>query len=101
MAVTSAISDFVASIFELFKSVFTTAYNIVHSIFTAAFNFVSGIFNLVTDLLSGVFDVAGGIGKFVAGKSSHSQILLSGREANVEKGTSLSLHLSVRVCLPT
>merc|ERR1712000_330927 len=43
MAITSAISDFVASIF------------------------VSGIFTLVADMLSGVVDIAGGIGKFVFG----------------------------------
>jgi len=67
MAITSAISDFVASIFELFSSVFNTAYALVHSIVTAAVNFVSGIFTLVADMLSGVVDIAGGIGKFVFG----------------------------------
>lgn len=68
MAVTSAISDFFASIFELISSVFKTAYAIVHSILTAAVNFVSGVFTLITDLFSGVVDVAGGIGKFVFGR---------------------------------
>lgn len=73
MAITSAISDFVASIFELFSSVFNTAYALVHSIVTAAVNFVSGIFTLVADMLSGVVDIAGGIGKFVFGKSHPPQ----------------------------
>lgn len=72
MAITTAISDFFASILELFSSVFNGAYALVHSIFTAAFNFVSGIFTLITDLLSGVIDVGEGIGKFVFGKSPES-----------------------------
>ncbi|KAK7424673.1 hypothetical protein QQX98_000249 [Neonectria punicea] len=67
MAITTAISDFVNSIYELFASLIGTVYAILHSTVTAVFSFITGFFNLVGDVVSGLIDVAGGLGKFVAG----------------------------------
>jgi hypothetical protein len=67
MAVTSAISDFFASIYELISSIFGAAYSIVHSVFLAAYNFVTGIFSLVGDVLGGFVDISTGVGKFIVG----------------------------------
>ena len=68
MAVTSAINDLFASIYELLASVFNTFYNIIHSILSAVLGFVQGVFNLISDVVSGLVDVTGGVGKFVASK---------------------------------
>ena len=70
MAVTSAINDLFASIYELLASVFNTFYNIIHSILSAVLSFVQGVFNLISDVVSGLVDVTGGVGKFVASKLS-------------------------------
>ncbi|KAM0421090.1 hypothetical protein ACHAPT_011161 [Fusarium lateritium] len=67
MAITTAINDLLSSIYELFASVFSTIYAIVHSVLSALLGFVRGLFNLIGDVTSGLVDVAGGVGKFVAG----------------------------------
>ncbi|KFH45459.1 hypothetical protein ACRE_037680 [Hapsidospora chrysogenum ATCC 11550] len=67
MALTSAVSDFIKSIYELFASVFGTAYSLAHSLFMAIFNFVGGLLTLAGDIASGVLDIAGGVSKFVLG----------------------------------
>lgn len=69
MALTSAVSDFIKSIYELFASVFGTAYSLAHSLFMAIFNFVGGLLTLAGDIASGVLDIAGGVSKFVLGMS--------------------------------
>lgn len=66
MAITSAINDLFASIYELLASVFNTVYTIIHSILSAVLGFVQGLFNLIGDVVSGLVDVTGGVGKFVA-----------------------------------
>ncbi|EKJ70299.1 hypothetical protein NXS19_004945 [Fusarium pseudograminearum] len=70
MAVTSAINDLFASIYELLASVFNTVYAIIHSIFSAVLGFVQGLFNLIGDVVSGLVDVTGGVGKFVASNAA-------------------------------
>ncbi|SPJ85129.1 uncharacterized protein FTOL_10980 [Fusarium torulosum] len=70
MAITSAVSDLFASIYELFASVFNTIYTIIHSVFSAVLGFIQGFFNLISDVLSGLVDVTGGVGKFVASNAA-------------------------------
>ncbi|KAK3940191.1 hypothetical protein QBC46DRAFT_341751 [Diplogelasinospora grovesii] len=67
MAVTSAVNDLIASVYELLASLFSGVYNIVHSIITAVLGLFTGFFTLMADVFSGVVDVVGGLGKFVAG----------------------------------
>jgi len=67
MAITSAVSDFFASIYKLVSSVFGAADSVVHSVFLAAYNFVTGIFSLVGDVLGGFVDISTGVGKFIVG----------------------------------
>jgi phage-related protein len=68
MAITSAINNFFASIYELLASVVNTIYAVIHSIFSAVLGFVQGLFNLISDVVSGLVDVTGGVGKFIASK---------------------------------
>ncbi|CAF3459039.1 unnamed protein product [Fusarium graminearum] len=70
MAITSAINDLFASIYELLASVFNTVYTIIHSILSAVLGFVQGLFNLIGDVVSGLVDVTGGVGKFVASNAA-------------------------------
>ena len=69
MAITSAISDFFQSLYELLSSVLGSAYSLGHSILTAVFSFVGGLLNLAGNVAGGLVDIAGGVGKFVAGES--------------------------------
>ncbi|KAM5346344.1 hypothetical protein ACJ41O_009349 [Fusarium nematophilum] len=70
MAITSAINDFLRSIYELLASVFSTIYAVIHSVLVAILGFARGLFNLIADVASGLVDVAGGVGKFVAGNAA-------------------------------
>ncbi|KAJ4294965.1 hypothetical protein N0V88_005205 [Collariella sp. IMI 366227] len=67
MAITNAFTNLIKSIGELLSSVFGAAYAIVHSFITGVFNLFAGFFAFIGDLGKGVFDLAGGVGKFVAG----------------------------------
>jgi hypothetical protein len=67
MAVTSAITDLVKSVGELLSSVLGAAYAIVHSFISGLLGLFAGFFAFVGDVGKGVFDLAGGVGKFVAG----------------------------------
>ncbi|KAB5531426.1 hypothetical protein GE09DRAFT_1228225 [Coniochaeta sp. 2T2.1] len=66
MAITSAINDLVASIYELFASVVGGIYSAIHAVFAAVFGLFSGFVNLFADIFKGAFDVVGGLGKFLA-----------------------------------
>ena len=68
MAITTAISDLFKSFYELISSIFGAAYAIVNSVVGAVVCFVTGIFKLAGDVLGGAIDIAGGVGKFIAGK---------------------------------
>ena len=70
MAVTSAISDFVSSIYELFASFFSTLFHLVSTIFNAVIGFFTGIFNLIVGTVGSVLEVVGETGKFLLGQSS-------------------------------
>ncbi|KAF5621941.1 hypothetical protein F52700_10815 [Fusarium sp. NRRL 52700] len=70
MAITTAISDLLSSIYELLASVFNTLYSVIHSILTAILAFVQGFFNLIGDVVSGLVEVTGGVGKFVASNAA-------------------------------
>ena len=72
MAITSAVTDLVKSVGELLSSIFGAAYAIIHSFVSSIFNLVAGFLAFVGDLGKGVFDLAGGVGKFVAGTYMHS-----------------------------
>ncbi|GJN71882.1 hypothetical protein VFPFJ_02607 [Purpureocillium lilacinum] len=67
MAITTAISDLFKSFYELISSIFGAAYAIVNSVVGAVVGFVTGIFKLAGDVLGGAIDIAGGVGKFIAG----------------------------------
>lgn len=70
MAITSAVSDLVASVYELFASFLGAIYTIVHSFLAGIANLFAGVFHMFADVFQGVFDLVGGVGKFIAGKSS-------------------------------
>ncbi|KAH6624004.1 hypothetical protein B0J18DRAFT_427046 [Chaetomium sp. MPI-SDFR-AT-0129] len=75
MAITSAVSDLLSSIRELLASVFGTAYAVIHSFVASILGLFTGFFAFLGDLGKGVFDVAGGVGKFVAGNAAIIAVL--------------------------
>ncbi|KAH6635782.1 hypothetical protein F5144DRAFT_600573 [Chaetomium tenue] len=83
MAVTSAITDLVKSVGELLSSVFNAAYAIVHSFVSGILGLFAGFFAFVGDLGQGVFDLAGGVGKFVAGNAAILAVLAAAYYAYV------------------
>jgi phage-related protein len=68
MAITSAISDFIKSIYELFESFFTTLFHLITTIVSAIVNLFTDFFNLIAGTLKGGLNVLGETGKFVFGK---------------------------------
>ncbi|KAL2170725.1 hypothetical protein VTG60DRAFT_4473 [Thermothelomyces hinnuleus] len=69
MAVTNAMTDLVKSVGELLSSVSDAAYAIVHSFVSGIVNLFAGLYAFLGDLGKGVVDLAGGVGKFVAGNA--------------------------------
>ena len=67
MAITSAFTDLLKSLAELFSSVLNAAYSIVHSSVAGILGLFAGFFAFVGDIGKGVFDLVGGFGKFVVG----------------------------------
>jgi phage-related protein len=67
MAITSAISDFVKSIYELFESFFTTLFSLVTTIISSVVTLFSDLINLVAGTLKGGANVLGETGKFLFG----------------------------------
>jgi len=67
MAVTNAVTDLFASVYELFASLIGAVYTIAHSFVTGIVNLFVGFFSFFADIFQGVIDVVGGVGKFVAG----------------------------------
>ena len=70
MAVTSAVSDFVASIYELFASLLGAIYAVAHSLVMGVVHLFTGFAAFIGDMFSGVFDMVGGIAKFIGGKAA-------------------------------
>jgi hypothetical protein len=68
MAITSAVTDLFASIYELLASFLGAVYTIVHSFVMGIFNLFAGFLAFFGDIFQGVFDIVGGVGKFVAGE---------------------------------
>lgn len=69
MAITSAVSDLVNSFYEFLSSIVGAVYWVVHSIASAVVGLFTGLGRLVGDIVGGAVHVAGGVGKFVLGKS--------------------------------
>jgi len=69
MAVTSAISDFVKSIYELFESFFTTLFSLVSTVVSAVVTLFTDLINLVAGTLKGGLNVLGETGKFIFGNA--------------------------------
>ena len=69
MAVTTAVNDFVSSIYELIASFVTTFFHLIQTIFNGIIGFVTGFFNLVVGTIGSVLGVVGETGKFLIGKS--------------------------------
>ncbi|KAK0631052.1 hypothetical protein B0T17DRAFT_488754 [Bombardia bombarda] len=67
MAVTSAVSDLVKSVAELFSSLVGAVYTIVHTFFAGILHLFSGFFAFIGDIFAGVLDLVGGLGKFITG----------------------------------
>jgi phage-related protein len=65
---TSAFGDLFKSFYELISAMIATVVNVFEGILHAIISFFTGILSLIGNTLSGVADVAGGLGKFVAGK---------------------------------
>jgi phage-related protein len=66
----AAFEDFFKSIYELFASIIGTFASLINTLITTVVNFFSGVVNLFLDVGKGAVDLVGGIGKFIAGKSS-------------------------------
>ncbi|TID24989.1 hypothetical protein E2P81_ATG04094 [Venturia nashicola] len=73
MALTTAVSDFIKSIFELFSSFFQTLFALFQTILTTAYNFFTSVLQLGADSMKGVFDIFGGVANFLL-----SNVLLIG-----------------------
>lgn len=65
MAVTSALGDFVASIYELLASIIGTIFKIFSTFINAIVGFFTSILTLILDVFGGLVEAAGGVGKFV------------------------------------
>jgi phage-related protein len=84
MAITTAISDLVASVYELFASFVGAVYTIVHSFVMGIFSLFTGFFAFIADIFKGVFDIVGGVGKFVTGEFSQLWAkVIDGAQADV------------------
>lgn len=66
----AAFEDFFKSIYELFASIIGTFASLINTLITTVLNFFSGVINLFLDVGKGAVDLVGGIGKFIAGKST-------------------------------
>ncbi len=67
MAITSALTDLLKSLAELFSSVLNAAYSIIHSSVAGILSLFTGFFAFVGDIAKGLIDLVGGFGKFVVG----------------------------------
>ncbi|QDS75612.1 hypothetical protein FKW77_006574 [Venturia effusa] len=65
MALTTAISDFIKSIFELFASFFQTLFALIQTILMTVYNFFASVLQLGADSMKGVFDIFGGVANFL------------------------------------
>lgn len=68
MAVTTAVTDLFASIYELAASVVGAVYTVVHSFVMGIVHLFAGFIGFFADIFKGVFDLVGGVGKFVTGE---------------------------------
>lgn len=66
----AAFENFFKSIYELFASIIGTFASLINTLVTTVLNFFSGVINLFLDVGKGAVDLVGGIGKFIAGKST-------------------------------
>jgi hypothetical protein len=74
MAITTAVSDFISSIYELIATFISTFFHLIKTAFDAIIGFVSGFFELIVSTVSTVFGVAVETGRFLIGKSNASDI---------------------------
>lgn len=73
MALTTAASDFVKSIFELFASFFQTLFALIQTILMTVYNFFASVLQLGADSMKGVFDIFGGVANFLLCKFHNAQ----------------------------
>ncbi len=88
MAVTNAISDLFASVYELFASLLGAIYTIIHSFVAGIASLFVGFINFFADISKGVVDVVGGVGKFVAGMLFSDFPLFISCQGNTRNGFS-------------
>jgi hypothetical protein len=88
MAITTAISDFVKSIYELFESFFTTLFGLVNTVVSAVVTFFADLINLVVGTLKGSLNVLGETGKFIFGEPEGHEKMIEAR-ANYEIGNAI------------
>lgn len=69
MTISTAITDFFNSLYELAASIAGIAYRTVHSAFAAVWGLFSGIINLVAGVLRGGVELVGGVGRFLISES--------------------------------
>ncbi|KAK5995291.1 hypothetical protein PT974_03692 [Cladobotryum mycophilum] len=81
MAVTTAISDFFHSIYEVIASLLGAVYSLLNNTINAIVNFLTGILTLVREVFGGLIDIAGGVGKFLAGNAVLLSIVAVGAVA--------------------
>lgn len=65
MALTTAISDFIKSIYELFASFFQTLFALIQTILSTVYNFFASVLQLSADSMKGVFSIFGGVANFL------------------------------------
>jgi hypothetical protein len=62
--------DLITSGFEVIFSVFKGVFDLIHDILVAFINFFAGIPTMLLHLVKGTSEALGGLGKFIASKSS-------------------------------
>lgn len=93
-SIITSLKDLIGSVFEVIFSVFHGAFDAVSGLLTAVVHFFVGTFKMVLHAAGNTLEAAGGIGKFIASKTSNPSYLGS-RSANnsCEKAISLSSQL--------
>lgn len=97
-SIITSLKDLVTSVFEVIFSVFNGAIDMVSGLIMGLVNSVIGIVKMALHTVGNFLEAAGGVGKFVASKPSHSLFWLDipSTDTECEKAILLLSH-SLRV----
>jgi phage-related protein len=69
MAITTAISDIFAAVYEVIVSIFSAIFGTVEAAFSSVFGLFTSFVRMLADVSAGVVHVVGGVSNFVLGES--------------------------------